>query len=77
MKQERACPNRNLKFLGAPVGLTLTIDGDLLIGSWLDYGMFLQNIMLAARAKGLETCPPASLRSLPQNYPQLPWASRY
>ena len=29
-------------------------------GSWLDYGMFLQNIMLAARARGLDTCPQAA-----------------
>jgi nitroreductase len=26
-------------------------------GGWLDYGMFLQNVMLAARARGLDTCP--------------------
>ena len=30
-------------------------------GSWLDYGMFLQNIMVAARARGLDTCPQAAL----------------
>ena len=29
-------------------------------GSWLDYGMFLQNIMVAARARGLDTCPQAA-----------------
>jgi nitroreductase len=29
-------------------------------GSWLDYGMFLQNVMLAARARGLDTCPQAA-----------------
>ncbi|RXL59927.1 nitroreductase, partial [Citrobacter sp. AAK_AS5] len=28
---------------------------------WLDYGMFLQNVMLAARARGLDTCPQAAL----------------
>ncbi|OAE48208.1 nitroreductase [Agrobacterium tumefaciens] len=48
---------RNFNFFGAPVGLIFTIDRDLPVGSWLDYGMFLQNIMIAARAKGLETCP--------------------
>jgi nitroreductase len=30
------------------------------LGSWLDYGMFLQSLMLAARDKGLETCPQAA-----------------
>jgi nitroreductase len=29
-------------------------------GSLVDYGMFLQNIMLAARARGLHTCPQAA-----------------
>jgi nitroreductase len=30
------------------------------MGSWLDYGMFLENIMVAARARGLHTCPQAA-----------------
>ena len=51
---------RNLSFFDAPVGLIFTIDRRLEIGSWLDYGMFLQNIMLAARAHGLETCVQAA-----------------
>ena len=29
-------------------------------GSWLDYGMFLENVMVAARARGLHTCPQAA-----------------
>jgi len=48
---------RNYVFFGAPVGLIFTIDRQLAIGSWLDYGMFLQTIMIGARAFGLETCP--------------------
>ena len=40
----------NYNFFGAPAGLIFTIDRDLEHGSWLDYGMFLQTIMLAARA---------------------------
>ena len=48
---------RNYVFFGAPVGLLFTIDRDLEIGSWLDYGMFLENIMIAARSFGLDTCP--------------------
>jgi nitroreductase len=51
---------RNFDFFGAPVGLIFTIDRVLRQGSWLDYGMFLQNIMVAARARGLDTCPQAA-----------------
>jgi nitroreductase len=51
---------RNFEFFGAPVGLIFSIDRDLEQGSWLDYGMFLQSIMLAARGEGLETCPQAA-----------------
>ncbi len=47
---------RNYLFFDAPVGLIFTIDRDLEIGSWLDYGMFLQSIMIAARSFGLDTC---------------------
>ena len=51
---------RNFAFFDAPVGLVFTISRRLEIGSWLDYGMFLQNIMIAARAHGLETCVQAA-----------------
>jgi nitroreductase len=51
---------RNYLFFDAPVGLICTIDRALQIGSWLDYGMFLQNICIAARARGLDTCPQAA-----------------
>ena len=51
---------RNFLFFDAPVGLIFSIDRDLELGSWLDYGMFLQNVMLAARPFGLETCPQAA-----------------
>ena len=51
---------RNYDFFGAPVGLIFTIDRILRQGSWLDYGMFLQSIMVAARARGLDTCPQAA-----------------
>jgi nitroreductase len=51
---------RNYGFFGAPVGLMFTIDRSLGRGSWLDYGMFLQNIMVAARGRGLDTCPQAA-----------------
>lgn len=51
---------RNYRFFDAPVGLIFTIDRILEQGSWLDYGMFLQNIMVAARGRGLATCPQAA-----------------
>lgn len=51
---------RNYDFFGAPVGLFFTMDRIMGQGSWLDYGMFLQNVMLAARARGLDTCPQAA-----------------
>lgn len=51
---------RNYLFFDAPVGLIFTIDRVMQQGSWLDYGMFLQNIMIAARARGLHTCPQAA-----------------
>ncbi len=47
----------NYRFFGAPVGMIFTIDRRLEAGCWLDYGMFLQNIMIAARGRGLDTCP--------------------
>ncbi len=51
---------RNYVFFGAPVGMIFTIDRRLEIGSWLDYGMFLENIMIAARGRGMDTCPQAA-----------------
>ncbi len=51
---------RNYQFFDAPVGLIFTIDRIMEQGSWLDYGMFLQNIMVAARGRGLDTCPQAA-----------------
>jgi nitroreductase len=51
---------RNFAFFDAPVGLIFSIDRDLEKGSWLDYGMFLEAIMVAARQFGLETCPQAA-----------------
>jgi nitroreductase len=55
----------NYNFFGAPVGLIFTIDRKLEKGSWLDYGMFLQTMMLAARARGLHTCAEAAIASYP------------
>lgn len=51
---------RNFRFFDAPVGLMFTIDRVLGRGSLLDYGMFLQSIMVSARGHGLHTCPQAA-----------------
>ena len=50
----------NYDFFGAPVGLFFSLDKDMELGSWLDTGMFIQSVMLAARGFGLETCPQAA-----------------
>ena len=52
--------HRNFRFFDAPVGLMFTMDRILGRGSLMDYGMFLENIMVAARARGLHTCPQAA-----------------
>ncbi len=51
---------RNYLFFDAPVGMIFTIDRDLERGSWVDFGIFLGNVMTAARGLGLETCPQAA-----------------
>lgn len=56
MKRQTAA---NLRFFDAPVALMVTIDRDLEIGSWLDLGMFVQTILIAAQGHGLDSCPQA------------------
>ena len=51
---------RNYDFFGAPVGMVFTLDADLEVGSWLDFGIFLGELMIAARGAGLHTCPQQS-----------------
>jgi nitroreductase len=51
---------QNYEFFGAPVGMIFTLEEDLEIGSWLDLGIFLGNLMTAARGHGLDTCPQAA-----------------
>jgi len=57
---------RNYAFFDAPVGLIFTIDRVMERGSWLDYGTFLQNVMLAARGRQLDTCPQAAFTQFHQ-----------
>jgi len=47
---------RNYAFFDAPVGLIFTIDKDLEYASWVDIGIMLQTLMLAAQTRGLDTC---------------------
>ena len=51
---------RNYRFFDAPVGLMFTLDEVMGRGSLVDYGLFLQTLMLAARGMGLHTCPQAA-----------------
>jgi nitroreductase len=64
-QRQKIAWENNYRFFGAPVGLLFLIDEQLNQGSWLDFGMFLQNVMLAAKALGLDTCPQASLAEYP------------
>ena len=48
---------RNYEFFGAPVGMIVTIDRRLEKGSWVDLGMFVQNVLIVAASRGLDTCP--------------------
>ena len=57
MKQQHA---RNYQFFDAPVGLIFTIDRVMGKGSWLDYGMFMENVMISAIGHGLATCAQAA-----------------
>ncbi len=52
--------SKNYKFFDAPVGLIFSIEKDLGWMSWLDYGMFIQNIALLCRNFGLHSCPQAA-----------------
>ena len=51
---------RNYEFFGAPVGVIFSLDEDLEIGSWLDLGIYIGAVMIAARGMGLDTCPQAA-----------------
>ena len=63
-RQDAAARSRqteeNFYFFGAPVGLIFSIDARLTAHSWLDLGLFVQNVMIAAGARGLATCPQVS-----------------
>lgn len=58
---------RNFNFFGAPVGMVFTLDRSLGQGAWLETGMFMQNLMIAARSLGLDTCAQASIAGYPDS----------
>ncbi|MBY3130192.1 MULTISPECIES: nitroreductase [Rhizobium] len=47
---------RQFRFFEAPVGMIFTMDRKLEWASFICYGCFLQSLMLAAKARGLDTC---------------------
>lgn len=63
-RQQKAWFN-NYRFFGAPVALFFFIHQQMNTGSWLDMGLFLQNVMLAATGLGLASCPQASVADYP------------
>ena len=62
MKEQQV---QNFNFFGAPVALFILIDEEMELGSWIDTGTFVQNILLSARALGLSTCPQGALMHYP------------
>ena len=67
----RAQVVNNLHFFGAPVGMICLIDRRMKIGSWIDYGMFLENIAIATRGRGLDSCPMAVFAEFPHSIRRL------
>jgi len=55
----------NYRAFDAPVMLLFFMDSAMQAGSYMDYGLFLQSVMLAAVEQGLATCPQASLADYP------------
>lgn len=53
---------RNYRFFDAPVGMMFTVDRGLGRSSLVDFGMFMQTLMVSARARGLHTCPQGAWR---------------
>jgi nitroreductase len=72
----KAQHRRNFQFFDAPVGMIFTIDRRLATGSWLDYGMFLANVMTAARGRGLDTLRPGGPGALSSCHPSGAWVGR-
>ena len=57
---------RNYRFFDAPVALIVTIDRGFGAGGFMDLGMCLHGLMLAAQSQGLASCAIGALASYPQ-----------
>ena len=57
MEGRKRAALKNFEFFGAPVGMFFSMERKMQFGSWLDLGMFMQNVMIVASHYGLETCP--------------------
>ncbi|MCW8964592.1 MAG: nitroreductase [Gammaproteobacteria bacterium] len=55
----------NYRAFDAPVMMIFLIEDVMQTGSYMDYGMFLQSVMLLALEQGLGTCPQAALAEYP------------
>jgi nitroreductase len=62
---------RNGALFGAPVGLFFCLDRKLGPPQWADVGMYMQNVMLLAVARGLDTCPQEYWARYPQTVAKL------
>lgn len=55
----------NYHFFHAPVGLIIFLEKNMPVGSWIDAGMFIQNVLLAAQGFGLAACSQAAFAEYP------------
>lgn len=60
-RKRHAQMRRNFQFFDAPAAIIVTLDRRLEAGSFMDTGMFIQNILLAARGQGLHSCAQAAI----------------
>jgi nitroreductase len=63
IEKRKAHDRENFECFGAPLLLLMILDNDSLNGTFLDIGLYLQNIMLASTSLGLGSCPQYSLTS--------------
>jgi nitroreductase len=60
MPARQAQMNRNFEFFDAPIGMFVTFHRDLATGTYMDIGMFIENLLIGARGEGLHTCGQAA-----------------
>jgi len=68
----------NYRAFDAPTALYFLMDDIMETGSFMDYGMFLQSVMLMAMEEGLVTCPQHALAEFPETVKtELGYAGHY